>query len=140
MFDLPRIRLCTSRADFDQSITAISLVSILARLALPVWQPEKLRDGTALAVLRELAPQLIAVVAKPVEQLPRCFIFPHRNRPGKDHVPGVHPFGHVGKRLIVGCGEGAVELVEIQPEGSRRMPAADYLRGHPVETGTRLGE
>ena len=30
---------------------------------LPVWQPEKLRDGTALAVLRELAPQLIAVVA-----------------------------------------------------------------------------
>lgn len=45
-----------------------------------------------------------------------------------------------GKRLIVGCGEGAVELVEIQPEGSRRMPAADYLRGHPVETGTRLGE
>ena len=45
-----------------------------------------------------------------------------------------------GKRLIVGCGEGAVELVEIQPEGSRRMSAADYLRGHPVETGTRLGE
>lgn len=44
-----------------------------------------------------------------------------------------------GKRLVIGCGEGAVELVEIQPEGSRRMPAADYLRGHPVEPGSKLG-
>lgn len=30
---------------------------------LPVFQPEKLRDGTALATLRELAPELIVVVA-----------------------------------------------------------------------------
>ena len=30
---------------------------------LPVWQPEKLRDGTALDVLRQLAPYVIAVVA-----------------------------------------------------------------------------
>ena len=30
---------------------------------LPVYQPEKLRDGTALALLQDLAPDLIAVVA-----------------------------------------------------------------------------
>ncbi len=30
---------------------------------IPVYQPEKLRDGTALAVLRELAPEVIVVVA-----------------------------------------------------------------------------
>ena len=30
---------------------------------LPVYQPEKLRDGTALALLRQLAPELIVVVA-----------------------------------------------------------------------------
>ncbi len=30
---------------------------------LPVYQPEKLRDGSALAILRELAPELIVVVA-----------------------------------------------------------------------------
>ena len=30
---------------------------------LPVYQPEKLKDGTALAVLEELAPELIVVVA-----------------------------------------------------------------------------
>ena len=43
-------------------------------------------------------------------------------------------------RLIVACGSGTVELLEIQAEGSKRMPAADYLRGHPVADGMRLGE
>ncbi len=43
-------------------------------------------------------------------------------------------------RLIVGCGSGAVELLEIQAEGSKRMPAADYLRGHPIADGMILGE
>ncbi len=43
------------------------------------------------------------------------------------------------KNWIVGCGEGAVQLLEIQTEGSRRMPAADYLRGHPIQKGLKLG-
>ena len=47
---------------------------------------------------------------------------------------------HGGKSFTLACGEGAVELVEIQAEGGRRMNAADYLRGHPVAAGTRLGE
>jgi methionyl-tRNA formyltransferase len=34
-----------------------------------------------------------------------------------------------GGRLIVGCGEGALELTSIQPEGGKPMSAADYLRG-----------
>lgn len=32
-------------------------------------------------------------------------------------------------RLVVGCGSGALLLESVQPEGSRRMSAADYLRG-----------
>lgn len=31
--------------------------------------------------------------------------------------------------LLVGCGSGALQLSEIQPEGSRRMAVQDYLRG-----------
>lgn len=31
--------------------------------------------------------------------------------------------------LIVACGHGAVELLEVQPEGKRRMSAAEFLRG-----------
>ncbi|MDP3851814.1 MAG: methionyl-tRNA formyltransferase [Luteolibacter sp.] len=34
-----------------------------------------------------------------------------------------------GGRLVVGCGTGALELTTVQPEGGRRMNAADYLRG-----------
>ena len=42
-------------------------------------------------------------------------------------------------RLVVACGAGAVEFLELQAEGKKRMAAADYLRGRPVKRGTRLG-
>ena len=32
-------------------------------------------------------------------------------------------------QLVVGCGSGALRLESVQPEGSRKMSAADYLRG-----------
>jgi methionyl-tRNA formyltransferase len=35
-----------------------------------------------------------------------------------------------GEHLLVNCGTGRLELLEVQPEGKRRMSAADYLRGH----------
>ena len=37
--------------------------------------------------------------------------------------------------LTVACAEGSVRLTELQPEGSKRMSARDYLRGHPVKKG-----
>ena len=33
-------------------------------------------------------------------------------------------------RLLVGCAEGALELLGVRPAGKRSMAAADYLRGH----------
>jgi methionyl-tRNA formyltransferase len=43
-------------------------------------------------------------------------------------------------RLFVRCGERTwLELVELQLEGKKRMSAADFLRGHPLKTGDRLG-
>lgn len=33
------------------------------------------------------------------------------------------------QRLLIRCGEGAIEAMEIQPEGKRRMDAASFLRG-----------
>jgi methionyl-tRNA formyltransferase len=35
-------------------------------------------------------------------------------------------------RLVLGTSEGALELLEVRPPGGRAMPAADYLRGHPL--------
>ena len=35
--------------------------------------------------------------------------------------------------LRIACGEGAVEIRTLQAEGGKRMGAADYFRGHPLE-------
>lgn len=35
--------------------------------------------------------------------------------------------------LVVACGEGAVEIRQLQAEGGKRMAAPDYFRGHPIE-------
>ena len=35
--------------------------------------------------------------------------------------------------LIIACGEGAVEIQQLQAEGGKRMAAPDYFRGHPLK-------
>ena len=45
-----------------------------------------------------------------------------------------------GDQLFVGCAEEtALELVELQIEGKKQMPASEFLRGHQIRTGERLG-
>ena len=34
-----------------------------------------------------------------------------------------------GDGVVLGCGDGALELCELQPPGGRRMAVADWLRG-----------
>jgi len=41
--------------------------------------------------------------------------------------------------IVVGAGHGAVLLRDIQLEGKKRMPAGDFLRGHPLAPGAVLG-
>jgi methionyl-tRNA formyltransferase len=41
-------------------------------------------------------------------------------------------------QLLVGCGEGAVRLIELQRAGKKPMAACDFLRGFPVAPGARL--
>jgi len=41
--------------------------------------------------------------------------------------------------FLVKAGHGAYLVTEVQAEGGRRMPAGDYLRGHPMSPGTVLG-
>ena len=45
-----------------------------------------------------------------------------------------------GERLVVACGQGALALERVQLEGSKPMASRDFLRGHPVEKGTFLGQ
>jgi methionyl-tRNA formyltransferase len=44
------------------------------------------------------------------------------------------------ERVVVAAGSGAVEPLEIQPEGKRRMPAADFARGYRPGPHDRLGD
>jgi methionyl-tRNA formyltransferase len=43
------------------------------------------------------------------------------------------------KQLIVATGDGALELLELQPAGKRSMSAGEFLRGHRVSVGDRFG-
>jgi methionyl-tRNA formyltransferase len=54
-----------------------------------------------------------------------------RGRPGEVLVAD-------GQRLVVACGEQALELLELQRSGGKRLPAAEFLRGLTVRAGTVL--
>ncbi|RYD20873.1 MAG: methionyl-tRNA formyltransferase [Verrucomicrobiaceae bacterium] len=52
-------------------------------------------------------------------------------------LPQELPVGQVSTvdgRLVVGCGSGSLLLETVQPDGGRRMSAADYLRGKKPES------
>ena len=41
-------------------------------------------------------------------------------------------------RLTIACGDGAVRLIEVQRAGKQPMAAEEFLRGTPVQAGTRV--
>ncbi len=46
-----------------------------------------------------------------------------------------------GTRLLIGCGQTtALELIEVQMEGKRRMTAQEFINGYRPKSGDRLGE
>ncbi len=59
----------------------------------------------------------------------------YRTASGGDTAAGAGKIVEAGKKgLSVACGDGKVlTILELQAEGGKRMAAADYLRGHPVQ-------
>jgi methionyl-tRNA formyltransferase len=41
-------------------------------------------------------------------------------------------------RLTIGCGDGAVRLIQVQRAGKQPMSAEEFLRGTPVKAGARV--
>jgi methionyl-tRNA formyltransferase len=64
-------------------------------------------------------------------------------RPLIDHAPGGLPPGTpvlVDKeQLVIEAGQGAVEILKIQPDGKRPMTSAEFLRGRSVTASDRFG-
>jgi methionyl-tRNA formyltransferase len=54
---------------------------------------------------------------------------------GGSAAPGIV----LGDKLTIACGEGAVQLVQVQRAGKQPMSAEEFLRGTPVKAGTRAG-
>lgn len=44
-----------------------------------------------------------------------------------------------GGRLVIAAGEGALELLRVQPSGKRVLDSAEFLRGYPVLPGQTFG-
>lgn len=74
----------------------------------------------------------------------------HRGRPRRLKVfPPVEiddgPAGEPGSllateagRITVACGEGALKLRKLQPDGGRRVNTGEFLAGHPLDAGARF--
>ena len=56
-----------------------------------------------------------------------------------DAAPGTVVAASPKEGLFVRCGEGALEVLEMQAPGGKRMPAKAYLMGKRIEVGTVLG-
>jgi methionyl-tRNA formyltransferase len=54
----------------------------------------------------------------------------YRSRMAAEVTPGPGVFFRAGSnRLLAGCGNGTVEILELQPQGKKRMTASDFLNG-----------
>lgn len=83
---------------------------------------------------------------------PKCFSFLHDSQPPQRLIvnrvavaeahhsaaPG-EVLSTEGERLLVAAGQGAVEVLEVQPAGKRAMSTKDFLHGHPVKAGQTFG-
>ena len=49
-----------------------------------------------------------------------------------EKAPGT-PVALTKRALEVACGDGVLEVLELQADGGKRMRAPDYFRGHPIE-------
>ena len=87
-------------------------------------------------LIRGLNPWPIALTTLSGERL-KVFAAEKANGNGE---PGTVLEADPKKGLTVACGEGALKLTEIQLVGGKRMKATDFLRGHVIEVGTKLGD
>ena len=64
-------------------------------------------------------------------------IFKARAIPG-DGAPGTVLQSDPKRRLVIACGEGALDILELQAQSAKRMTAGAYLLGHPIARGSRF--
>jgi methionyl-tRNA formyltransferase len=56
---------------------------------------------------------------------------------GQELAPGL--MHAIGRRLLAGTGSGVLELLEVQLEGRKRVPAAAFMNGTRLSGDDMLG-
>ncbi|HSH97451.1 MAG: methionyl-tRNA formyltransferase [Methylophilaceae bacterium] len=46
----------------------------------------------------------------------------------------------IGDSIVVACGEGLINVEELQMPGGKRLSAKDFIRGHAISVGQRFGD
>lgn len=108
----PKLSRDEAKIDFSADASAVAN-RIRGMFPWPGCRVRLLDDQTEIA-------RLTLVVGRPIES----------ESPG---VPGV-----IRADGTIACGRGAFELLELQPEGKRRMSLADFRAGRPWRQGFRL--
>ncbi len=62
----------------------------------------------------------------------------HRARAGEGKGDPGTVLSADSRGIEVAAGDGSVVLLEVQMEGRKRLPAADFLRGHPIVSGAKF--
>ena len=76
-------------------------------------------------------PGALAQVGGVALKIWRAELTQHHGQPGEIVAAGPG-------ELIVACGEGALRLVELQKPSGKRLPAAEFLKGFPLQQGQRF--
>ena len=103
----------------------------LATYAEKIAPSDRVLDGARTAVeleraVRALAPHIVARTADGLR------VHAAAVADGDSALPAPGKVAAIDGRLFLGCTDGGLELLRVQPPSGREMDAAAYLRGHPV--------
>lgn len=113
--------------ELERVVRALS-PHIGARVALP--------DGTLLGVRRAVLASRPDLAAKQSDLAAKqSGMAAHKAGLARQPNPAAHEAVYADDgRLLLGCADGALELLEVQPPGRRWMDAGAFLRGHGLSS------
>jgi methionyl-tRNA formyltransferase len=100
--------------------------------AFTSWSPSFSLSSARDTLKRELQPQLLKIWKVEIVETACRAGAPQERRPGEILAAGKDG-------IVVGCGQNALRILELQREGGRRMNTAEFLAGHPLKVSEKFG-
>lgn len=114
--------------------------------SLATYAPKVDREHTRVDFSRDA--KAVARVVRAYDPRPGAFgtmggvdvkLFGARLAPAPESAADGEILGADDDGLVVACRTGAVRLMQVQPQGKKRMSAGDWLRGRGIAVGQRFG-